>query len=31
VRAVAGPMVRYLLSVGRPVPNFLAPLCPANP
>jgi glutathione S-transferase len=28
VRAVIGPMVRYLLAVGRPVPDFLASLRP---
>jgi glutathione S-transferase len=31
VRAVVGPMVRYLLSVGRPVPEFLASIRVANP
>jgi glutathione S-transferase len=31
VRAVAGAMVRYLLALGRPIPDFLAPLRSANP
>jgi len=30
VRTVVGPMVRYLLAVGRPVPDFLASLLPTR-